>query len=106
MGFRLTDRICTASYKVRVKLPRSWVPRYATFAGKLKELRLLKNFKLLRTTRSSFVCFVEVYKILRSRRWDFLPLWKYSLIDFEIRYLHQNGQELEYTWERVLDRHF
>ena len=105
MGFR----ICTETYKVRVLYPRNSGGLFENFGGKLTSLRLLKNFRILRTTRSSHVCLVEVYKIrvkiLRSPRREFLPLRKYSLIDFETRFLHQNGRELELTWEGVLRKY-
>ena len=119
MGWRESDRICTETYNVRVLYPRNNRVQFARFKETLTHLRLLKNLKVLRTTRSSHVCFVEVYKIRTQTRHNqkgeylprgvyheaILPLKQYHLIDSDTRDLHQNGKELKFTWEEALKKY-
>ena len=119
MGFRKSDCICNETYNVRVLYPRNARVQFEKFGEKLSNLRLLKNLRILRTTRSSHVCLVEVYKIqVLTRRnqqgeylprgvyhKEFLPLQQYHLVDDETRFLHQNGQELNLTWEGALKKY-
>ena len=104
---------------MRVLYPRNNRVQLAKFKETLTHLRLLKNLKVLRTTRSSHVCFVEVYKIRAQTRHNqngeylprgvyheaILPLKQYHLIDSETRVLHQNGKELKFTWEEALKKY-
>ena len=104
---------------MRVLYPRNNKIQLERFKEKLTSLRLLKNLKLLRTTRTSHVCFVEVYKIrARTRRNQqgeslpqgvyheaILPLNQYQLIDNETHALHQNGKELNFTWEDAIKKY-
>ena len=63
MGFRQSDCICNETYNVQVLYPRNNRVQLERFGETLTGLRLLKNLRILRTTRSSHVCLVEVYKI-------------------------------------------
>ena len=119
MGWRESDHICTETYNVRVLYPRNSRTQLERFKEKLTSLRLLKNLTVLRTTRTSYVCFVEVYKIrARTRRNQqgeylprgvsreaILPLNQYQLIDNETHALHQNGKELNFTWEEAIKKY-
>ena len=119
MGWRESDRICNETYNVRVLYPRNNRVQLERFEKKLTSLRLLKNLKILRMTRTSYVCFVEVYKIRaltrRNQQGEYLPrgvyheailpLKQYQLIDSETHALHQNGKELNLTWEEAFKKY-